>query len=169
MKYLRAIEPEDLDLMYVVENDPMVCRYTSTTVPVSRYALREYISGNQGDLFRDNQVRMTIVDAENGNACGFLDITDLSPVHHRAEVGIVLLPGSQGKGIATEALKEASEYAFRQGLHQLYAVCVAENTRACALFQRAGYERMADLSEWVFVDGIYSDAVLFRKRLNNIP
>lgn len=169
MKYLRAIEPEDLDLMYLVENDPMVCRYTSTTVPVSRYALKEYIAGSQGDLFRDNQVRMTIVDAESGNACGFLDISDLSPVNHRAQVGIVLLPEAQGKGIATEALKEASEYAFRQGLHQLYAVCVAENQSACALFQRAGYEKMADLSEWVFVEGEYADAILFRKRLNYIP
>lgn len=169
MRYLRAIEPEDLDLMYVVENDPMVCRYSSTSVPVSRYALKEYIAGSQGDLFRDSQVRMTIVDAENGNACGFLDITDLSPVNHRAQVGIVLLPDSQGRGIATEALREASEYSRRQGLHQLYAVCVEENQSACSLFLRAGYEKVAILPEWIFQDGEYTDAVLFRKILNKIP
>ena len=43
MRHLRAIEPEDLDLMYIVENDLAVCRYSSTNVPLSRYALRRYI------------------------------------------------------------------------------------------------------------------------------
>jgi diamine N-acetyltransferase len=54
MKYLRAIEPEDLDLMYIVENDLSVCQYSATTVPLSRYALKCYIEESAGDLFRDS-------------------------------------------------------------------------------------------------------------------
>lgn len=55
MKYLRAIEPEDLDLMYIIENDPKLTQYSSTTVPLSRYALKQYIAESSGDLYRDSQ------------------------------------------------------------------------------------------------------------------
>ena len=34
--YLRAVEPEDLDLMYEMENDPSMWDISSFTVPYSR-------------------------------------------------------------------------------------------------------------------------------------
>ena len=50
---LRALEPEDLDLIYRIENDPDFWRHGSTTVPYSRYALRQYMESAQNDLFAD--------------------------------------------------------------------------------------------------------------------
>ena len=34
--YLRAVEPEDLDIMYEMENDPSMWDISSFTVPYSR-------------------------------------------------------------------------------------------------------------------------------------
>ncbi|MBQ1199972.1 MAG: GNAT family N-acetyltransferase [Bacteroidaceae bacterium] len=167
MRYLRAIEPEDLDLMYIVENDLAVCRYSSTNVPLSRYALRRYIEESRGDLFADSQVRMAIMDADKGEACGFLDITDLDARHRRAQVGIVLLPEAQGRGIAAGALDEAAMYARQQGLHQLYAIVASDNQRARNLFLRSSYTETALLPQWLCIDGIYADAVLFQLMLDN--
>lgn len=79
MKYLRAIEPEDLDLMYIIENDPNVTRYSSTSVPISRYSLKRYIAESNSDLYKDSQVRMAILNPRQGNACGFMDLTDFVP------------------------------------------------------------------------------------------
>ncbi len=168
MKYIRAIEPEDLDLMYMMENDADVCRYTSTTVPLSRYALRQYIEESRGDLFQDGQVRLAIMDDATGEACGFLDITDLDPVHRRAQVGIALLPESQGRGIATEALKEASLYVQEKGLHQLYAVVAEENNAGRSLFKRAGYKETSTLSQWLYECGRYCNAILYQNILDDI-
>ena len=165
MRHLRAIEPEDLDLMYIVENDPEVCRYSCTTVPLSRYALRRYIEESGGDLYRDSQVRMTIMDAATGAPCGFLDITDLDVAHRRAQVGIVLVPEAQGRGIATGALAEAALYARSQGLHQLYAIVAEENARARNLFLRSSYKEVAVLPQWLCSDGRYMDAVLYQQIL----
>ena len=39
---LRAPEPEDLDLMYVMENDTTLCSAGTATLPYSRYTLRAY-------------------------------------------------------------------------------------------------------------------------------
>ena len=162
MRHLRAIEPEDLDLMYVVENDPEVCRYSCTTVPLSRYALGRYIQESTGDLYRDSQVRMTIMDAATGAPCGFLDITDLEAVHRRAQVGIVLAPDAQGRGIAAGALEEAASYARAQGLHQLYVIVAEENLRARNLFLRSSYKEVSVLPQWLHSDAGYVDAVLYQ-------
>lgn len=162
MRYLRAIEPEDLDLMYIVENDPDICRYSSTNVPLSRYALKRYIEESRGDLFIDSQVRMTIIDAETGVACGFLDITDFNPTHRRAQVGIALVPEAQRRGIATHALNEAASYAKRQGLSQLYAIISSDNTNASRLFLRSLYAETAVLHKWLYDDSNFTDAILYQ-------
>lgn len=167
MTYLRAIEPEDLDLMYIVENDPQVQCYSSTTVPLSRYALRQYISESRGDLYADAQVRMAIMDPDSGEACGFLDITDFVPQHHRAQIGIALLPDAQGRGIATGALNEAAVYAYGKDLHQLYAVVSSENRRGCMLFLRSGYNEISVLPHWLQQNGRFVDAVLYQKILKD--
>lgn len=41
--YLRAVEPEDMDIMYEMENDPSMWDISNFTVPYSRYVLRQYI------------------------------------------------------------------------------------------------------------------------------
>ena len=40
--YLRAVEPEDMDIMYEMENDPSMWDISNFTVPYSRYVLRQY-------------------------------------------------------------------------------------------------------------------------------
>ena len=41
---LRAIEPEDLDLLYRIENDRNLWNVGTTNVPYSRYTLHDYIA-----------------------------------------------------------------------------------------------------------------------------
>ena len=165
MKYLRAIEPEDLDVMYILENDPRMEDCTSTTVPLSRYALHQYIVESSGDLYRDAQVRLAILDPLISATCGFLDITDFVPRHRRAQIGIALMQDAMGRGLATEALKEASDYARRQGVSQLYAIVATNNASARALFLRAGYSEACVLTDWLLMGGQYVDAVLYRRSL----
>lgn len=45
--HLRAIEPEDLDLLYGIENDTDLWNVGVTSVPYSRYTLYEYIANSK--------------------------------------------------------------------------------------------------------------------------
>ena len=63
--YLRAVEPEDLDIMYEMENDPAMWDISNFTVPYSRYVLRQYIECSQCDVFSDKQLRLMIVRKED--------------------------------------------------------------------------------------------------------
>lgn len=41
---LRAIEPEDLELLYLIENDIQLWNVGASNVPYSRYVLHDYIA-----------------------------------------------------------------------------------------------------------------------------
>lgn len=161
MKHLRAIEPEDLDLMYVIENDMQLWRHGVATVPFSHYTLQRYIQDSTMDLFRDQQVRLAIHD-DNGITCGFLDITNFSPRHSRAEVGIVLMSEAQGRGVATQALDEAWQYAGNMHIRMLYSIVSEKNISARRLFLRASYREAAILPAWLQYGDETQDAILYQ-------
>ena len=63
---LRAMEPEDLDMLYSIENNMELWCVGTANVPYSRYVLHDYIASSSGDIYADRQVRFVIVD-DSGN------------------------------------------------------------------------------------------------------
>ena len=63
---LRAMEPEDLELICEMENDPQQWDISNFTVPYSRYVMKQYMENSQCDMFADKQLRMMIVRLEDG-------------------------------------------------------------------------------------------------------
>ena len=61
---LRAIEPEDLDLLYRIENDVRLWNVGTSNVPYSRYVLHDYVAHVTNDIYTDHQVRLIVENAE---------------------------------------------------------------------------------------------------------
>ena len=101
---LRAIEPEDLDLLYRIENDSSLWNVGATNVPYSRYTLHDYIASSSDDIYADRQVRL-IIETQHGETVGLADLINFSPQHRRAEVGIVIMEPQRRRGYALEALE----------------------------------------------------------------
>ena len=162
---LRAIEPEDLDLLYQIENDTRLWNVGATNVPYSRYTLHDYIATSSDDVFADRQVRM-VVENEQGETVGIVDLVRFEPQHQRAEAGIVIMQSHRHKGYAQAALEQLCDYALRVvHLHQLYVVVAEDNTTALHLFENNGFERQAVLREWLFDGKNYHNAVLMQRFL----
>ncbi len=161
MNLLRAIEPEDLDLLYTIENDRELWNIGTTNVPYSRYVLHDYIAQSSGDIYTDRQVRL-IIEVE-GKAIGIIDLQNFSPQHNRAEVGIVVQKPYRRRGYALRAIQELVSYARHTlHLHQLYAVIEEGNHAALQLFQKAGFMSEAILSQWLYDGDEYLDARLLQ-------
>ena len=79
---LRAAEPEDLDLMYLIENDIALWAMGSSNVPYSMYTLRQFIEQTSNDINTDGQVRLVIALSENRNAIGFVDLQNFDNFWH---------------------------------------------------------------------------------------
>ena len=84
---LRALEPEDLELLYRWENNPELWSLGNTMSPYSRYILKEYIRESHRDIFDLKQLRLMIELRSTGAAVGTVDLYDFEPHHRRAGIG----------------------------------------------------------------------------------
>ena len=160
---LRAMEPEDLSMLYELENSPGMWDVGSATVPYSKYMLKQFIAG-AGDIYTDKQLRLMVIALDANEPVGCIDLMNYSPRHARAEVGVALLHSCRGKGYAADALALLEEYARGcLGIHQLYAYVSVDNVASISLFSRSGYEKANRLIDWVKTGDGYADVILFQK------
>ena len=88
MKYkeirLRALEPEDLELLYEWENDNSYWAISNTVSPFSRYTLKRYIENSHKTIFETGQLRLMIEHIEDKITIGTIDVFEFDPFHKRA-------------------------------------------------------------------------------------
>ncbi len=160
---LRPVEPEDLSVMYEMENDPTMWDVSSFTVPYSRYVLKQYIEASQNDVFADKQLRLMIMRKSDNVVLGTIDLSDFAPLHLRASVGIALHQNYRKEGYATEALQLLCHYAFDfLHLHSLTAYISIENQDSVALFSSCGFMRVGLLQDWLRTKHGYVDVVIMQ-------
>ena len=164
---LRAMEPEDLDLLYHVENDPDVWDVGITNVPYSRYLLHDYVSSTTGDIYADRQLRLIIeLTGDAPTAIGIADIINFDPRHRRAELGIVIAKPFRHLGHAAATIAALVRYGRQVlHLHQLYVVIAVTNTPVVTLFLNAGFAETARLHHWLYDGTNYYDALVLQKLL----
>lgn len=160
---LRKLEPADLPYLYRWENDAAAWPDGANHHPLSQQDLRDYIASTTGDIYRDGQLRLIICLANAGAepvSVGAVDLYDLDVRNRKAAVAIYIDEAFRRRQLATEALKQLTDLAFRHiGLRMLYATVGEHNLPSQALFLRAGFARTALLSAWTNE----GDASLFQK------
>lgn len=161
--HLRAVEPEDLEVMYEMENDPAMWDVSSFTVPYSRFVLRQYIEGSQCDVFADKQLRMMIIRNDDNRTLGTIDVTDFVPLHSHGAVGIAIHRLFRNEGYAADALRLLCDYVFEfLCIRQLYAYVAVDNEASLHLFRACGFVQSGVLKEWLQTADGFRDAVLMQ-------
>lgn len=162
---LRALEPEDLDWLFAIENNELLWEISSTIQPFSKVLLARYIENANQDFYSAKQLRLVILYKEK--PVGLLDLFEYEPQDHRAGLGILILPEFESKGIATTAIEIGVNYGFSiLQLHQIYVNITADNTRSIALFKKLNFQLVGTKKEWIYTQGTYKDELLFQ-RINN--
>lgn len=159
---LRAMEPEDLDLLYQIENDTKLWNIGLTNVPYSRYVLHDYIATSSGDIYTDKQVRL-IIENEEHQTIGLVDIMNFNPQNRRAEMGIVVQEAFRQKGYGKDAIQKVMRYAKEVlHLHQLYVVVNSSQKLTIGLFLCMGFKETCQLTDWLYDGEVYHDATLLQ-------
>ncbi|WP_373517796.1 GNAT family N-acetyltransferase [Pricia sp.] len=161
---LRALEPDDLDFLYELENNETLWEISGTTTPYSRHILKKYLDNAHRDIYDVKQLRLCICD-KNDRGIGLIDLFDFDPKNHRAGVGIVVLEDkNRNRGVGEEAIRLLTDYAFSTlAMRQLYANVVVGNTTSIHLFKKLGFQEVGIKKDWIFSNGIYKDEILFQK------
>jgi len=162
--YLRALEPEDLEFVFNIENNETVWEVSNTQTPYSRFLIMQYLENANQDIYNAKQLRLAICKNGTFEAIGLIDLFDFDPKNHRAGIGIVIdSQDDRGKGIGKESLSLIVKYAFTHlNLHQLYANIGSNNEASLKLFTTFGFQKIGTKKDWNLLQGKYFDENLFQ-------
>ncbi len=163
---LRALEPEDIDILYKWENDSSLWALSNSRAPFSKHILAQYLKEATKDIYEQKQVRF-IIQANDYIPLGTIDLFDFDPYHQRAMVGILIHdPGYRNKGYASDALSALEKYAIHAlGIRQLCANISEDNTASIHLFEKAGYKVTGIKKQWLRVKDGWKDEWFLQKLL----
>lgn len=161
---LRALEPHDVDTLFLWENDPEIWKVSNTVAPFSRFILEQYIANSHQDIYANKQLRLMIETTdENKTTIGSIDLFDFDPKNKRAGVGILIERNFRNNGYASEALSVLVDYSFGVlDLHQLYCNICDDNDASLKLFEKAGFEKVGLKKDWVRNGSGYQDEYLLQ-------
>ncbi len=171
---LRALEPEDIDLLFDWENNPENWAVTNTLAPFSRLILQSYLDNSHLDIYQTRQLRLMIDVLQPSHAAvtvGAIDLFDFDPYHLRAGVGVLIAEKEyRGKGIAGLALQHLADYAFGiLQLHQLFCNIAVGNASSIKLFEAAGFSCIGTKKEWLKTREGFEDELFFQLLRRNVP
>jgi diamine N-acetyltransferase len=161
---LRALEPEDLELLYEWENNDSYWLFSNTVTPFSKYTLKRYLENSHKNIFETGQLRLMIELASDKKTIGTIDLFDFDSFHKRAGLGILIADDAERrKGYASMALKCLIDYCFTTlQLHQLYCNILANNCESMDLFKKQGFIQSGVKKEWIKTSEGYLDEYMFQ-------
>lgn len=160
---LRALEKEDLNFLYQIENNESFWQVSHTQTPFSKYMLKLYLENAHLDIYQAKQLRLIIEENSTNLQVGMIDLFDFNPKHKRAGIGILIHPDFQEKGYAFEALSLLINYTFTHlDLHQLYANITDDNIKSISLFEKNNFVKTGIKKDWIFTNNNYKNEILYQ-------
>jgi diamine N-acetyltransferase len=162
--YLRALEPEDLEFVYAIENDENFWEVSNTQTPYSKFLVRQYLENAHQDIYEAKQIRLAICKNNTSEAIGLIDLFDYDALNQRAGIGIIIRnETNRNQGLGNESLDLLVNYAFQKlQLHQLYANIGANNEASLKLFTTFGFQKIGVKKDWNLVHGKFQDELIFQ-------
>lgn len=162
--YLRALEPEDLEFIYAIENDESIWTVSNTNTPFSKFLIKQYLENAHQDIYEAKQLRLVICKTESNETIGLIDLFDFDPTNNRAGIGIIIQEkNNRINGYGSEALQLLINYSFTHlQLNQLFANIGTENEISIALFTKFGFQLIGIKKQWNKVKNLYKDEALYQ-------
>lgn len=160
---LRALEPNDIELLMHWENDSSLWEFGDTIAPISRIQIANFLKSYDGDIFTSKQVRFIIEEQASKTPTGTIDMFDFDFFNSRVAIGILVEKEYRKCGYARQALELTVNYAESfLGIHQCYAIVSESNTPSIELFTSCGFTHESTFKQWLRVGTEWHDALLMQ-------
>ncbi|MDP9048734.1 MAG: GNAT family N-acetyltransferase [Bacteroidota bacterium] len=159
---LRRISPDDAVDLFPLRADWNVMQYISRPLAKSVGDAKKLISIIDDSLIKNEGVTWAITLKSDDRLIGTIGYWKIVKEHHRAEIGYLLAPACQGKGIMHEALEKVLAYGFEVlKLHSVEAVVAPLNTSSIKLLERNGFIKEAHFKENFYFGGRFHDSAVY--------
>ena len=160
--YLRRVVNEDVNEIFVLRSDQEVMKYIPRPLVKTEEEALAHIAIIDEKIDSNEGINWAITLKDNPKLIGIIGHYRIRPEHFRAEIGYMLLPEYQGRGIISEAIKEVVKYGFEvMKLHSIEAIIDPENFASEKVLQKNGFVKEAHLKENEYYEGRFLDTVIY--------
>jgi ribosomal-protein-alanine N-acetyltransferase len=159
---LRRLVNDDFKEVFLLRSNKEIMKYIPRPLAETMEDALEHISAINSKIESNEGINWAITLKNDSKLIGIIGHYRLKPEHYRAEIGYMLLPEYYGKGIMTEAIKEAVKYGFEvMKLHSIEAIIDPRNSASEKVLQKNGFIKEAHFIENEYYEGEFLDTVVY--------
>ena len=158
---LRQPRAGDVPDLLALFGDGDALRYWSHGPLADLDAARRYYDGILSGLADRQLFQWAVTVPPDDRLVGTVTLVDWDRAHRRAEIGFILLPSHQGRGLARDAVRTAARWGTGpMGLHRIEADVDPANAGSLRLLEAVGFRREGLFRERWFTFGSWKDSVM---------
>ena len=159
---LRRVDSNDIKEIFALRSNPETMKYIPRPLVKTDEDALEHIAMIDSKIDSNEGINWAITLKDNPKLIGVIGHYRIKPENYRAEIGYMLLPEYNGKGIVSEAVKEAVNYGFQvMKLHSIEAIIDPDNYGSAKVLEKNGFVKEAHLKENEFFEGRFLDTVIY--------
>ncbi len=159
---LRKMTTGDAPEMLFLRSDPGVLRYIDREPAKTIEEVIAFIDMVNGNLDSGDGINWAITLRDDPKLLGNICFWNVQKEHYRAELGYVLHPSWQGKGIMNEAMQAVLHYGFNDmKLHSVEANVNPENIPSVRVLERYNFVREGYFRENYYFNGRFIDSAIY--------
>lgn len=159
---LRRVTNSDCNQVISLRSNPITMQYIPRPLVKNETDALEHIAMIESKIENNEGINWAITIKNNPELIGIIGLFRIKPEHYRAEIGYMILPEFQNKGIITEAINAVLHYGFfKMNLHSIEAVIDPSNLTSERVLQKNGFIKEAHLIENEYYNGKFIDSVIY--------
>ena len=159
---LKQINVDDASEIFALRSDKQAMQFLDR--PMARVigdALL-LIQKIEKDLLNNEGITWGIALKDRSGLIGTIGYWRIMKEHYRAEIGYMIKPSFQGKGLMQEAINVSLDYAFKiMKLHSIEANVNPNNLPSIKLLEKNHFVREAYFKENYYFDGRFLDSAIY--------
>ena len=161
---LRQLADSDAPEIFVFRSDERILKFIDIPKAHDIGDALAFIQKINNFIKANECIYWGVASKEDDKLIGTICMWNILKEHYRGEIGFVLHPDQQGKGLMSEALAAISTYAFNDmKLHSLEGRVHPGNAASIKLMERNGFVREAYFKEDYFINGKFGDTAVYSR------
>ncbi len=161
---LDEITMDDLEDFHAMRSDIRIMKYIQGRLAKTKQDSIDVIQRSHHLLEEGNNISWGIRWKETNQLIGSIGFYRIQWPNLRGEIGYILHPDFQRKGIMSEAIQKTSDFGFQiMKFHSIEAVLDPQNKPCEKLLIRNGFIKEAHYKENFFSEGKFYDSLVYTK------
>lgn len=159
---LRRITDEDTDELFLLRSDSGAMQYIDRPLALTPADAVKLIRVIDDLMINGDGITWGIYLKTAPGLIGTIGLWRIIKEHYRAEIGYLLSPAWQRRGLMQEAMEKVLDYGFSViGLHSVEANVNPANEASIRILEKNHFVREAYFKENYLYNGVFKDSVIY--------